>query len=303
MSMSNKDYIAKRLRQIKILPTFPKIVSEILMLIDDPMSSASDLARHMDPSMTGEVLRIANTAYFGTRSFRTITTVERAIAVIGYEHLGYIVFQMPFLDMIQGADTTFDRKLFVTHAIVCGSLAKLIGFHATASVDHNEVFASGILHDVGRIIMYRYFKREWEAVLRLIKERHMPALEAEQEVFSMDHGYVGALLLESWNLPLAIADGVRYHHAPGAAQQNRENAFAMYLANQFAKRINLDADLENFDEFAARHREFWQEASESVDGVVVQDEVTFLASAFDSLKSAEGLIEAAVGNDDTDPVG
>ena len=168
--MNSQEYIVKKLRQIDILPTFPKIVAEILTLIDDPMSSASDLARHMDPSMAGEVLRIANTAYFGTRSFRTITTIERAIAVIGYEHLAYIVLQMPFLGMIQGTDNTFDRKLFITHAITCGILAKLIGSSAASPVDHNEIYISGILHDIGRIIMYRYFKKEWQEMLNLIKD-------------------------------------------------------------------------------------------------------------------------------------
>ena len=299
--MSNQDHVIKRLRQVEVLPTFPKIVSGILMLIDDPMSSASDLARHMDPSMAGEVLRIANTAYFGTRSFRSITTMERAIAVIGYEHLGYVVLQMPFLGMIQGGDTAFDRKLFITHAIVCGSLAKLIGSYATPPVDCNETHVSGILHDIGRIIMYRYFKKEWQEMLIRIREGHMPALEAELVVFSVDHGHVGASLLELWNLPSAIADGVRYHHAPGAARHNRESAFATYLANQFAKRIDLEVDLESFDEFAARHREFWRAATESTDAVTVKDEVKLLSSAYDSLKSAKRLIEITAG-DDAGPV-
>jgi putative nucleotidyltransferase with HDIG domain len=297
--MGNQDYIVKKLRQIEILPTFPKIVSEILTLIDDPMSSASDLASHMDPSMAGEVLRVANTAYFGTRSFRNITTMERAIAVIGYEHLGYVVLQMPFLGLIQGADKTFDRKLFITHAIICGSLAKLIATHAAIPVDQNEVYVSGILHDIGRIIMYRYFKKEWQEMLTLIKEEHMPAVEAERAIFSVDHGHVGASLLELWNLPSTIADGVRYHHAPDATQENRESAFATHLANQLAKKIDIDTDLENFDDFAARHRDFCQAANESTDAVTIHDEIKFLSLAYDSLRSAKGLIEVTAGDDDT----
>ena len=225
--------------------------------------------------------------------------MERAVAVIGYEHLGYIVLQMPFLGMIQGADKTFDRKLFITHAIVCGSLAKLIGAHATTPVDENETYVSGILHDIGRIIMYRYFKKEWQEMLTLIKEEHMPALEAEHTVFSVDHGQVGASLLELWNLPSAIADGVRYHHAPDAAPQNRESAFATHLANQFAKRIDIDVDLENFDDFAARHREFCQTVNESTDAIALHDEIRFLSSVYDSLKAAKGLIEVTAGDDDT----
>jgi len=301
--MGNQDYIVKKLRHIEILPTFPKIVSEILTLINDPMSSASDLARHMDPSMAGEVLRVANTAYFGTRNFRSITTMERAIAVIGYEHLGYVVLQMPFLALVQGPDTTFDRKLFITHAIVCGSLAKLIGSHATVAVDHNEIYISGILHDIGRIILYRYFKKEWQEMLLLIRERHMPAVEAERAIFSVDHGYVGASLLELWNLPSAICDGVRYHHTPGAAPQNRESAFATCLANQFAKRINMDTDLECFDDFATRHRDFCEAVNGSTDAITVHDEVRFLSLAYDSLKNAQGLIEVTAGDHDTGSCG
>jgi HD-like signal output (HDOD) protein len=263
------------------------------------MSSASDLARHMDPSMAGEVLRIANTAYFGTRSFRTITTIERGIAVIGYEHLAYIVLQMPFLGMIQGTDNTFDRKLFITHAITSGILAKVIGSGVTGSVDHNEIYISGILHDVGRIIMYRYFKKEWQEMLNLIKAKHMPALEAENVVFGVDHGHVGASLLELWNLPSAILDGVRYHHLPDKATQNKESAFATWLANQFSKRIDLYTDLESFDDFAARHREFCQIIKDCNGGLTVHDEVKFLSAAYDSLKNAKGLIEVTTGNDDT----
>ncbi len=297
--MIRQEQILKKLHQIDILPTFPKIVGEILMLIDDPMSSASDLASHMDPSMTGEVLRIANTAYFGTRSFRTITTIERAIAVIGYEHLAYIILQMPFLGMIQGNDQVFDRKLFITHAITCGIVAKLIGSSASVPVDHNEIYISGILHDVGRIIMYRYFKREWQEMLTLIREKHMPAVEAEQTVFSADHGHVGASLLELWNLPSTIIEGVRYHHLPGEAPTNRESAFATYFANQFSKRIDLERDLGSFNDFAAKHREFLQSMIDEIALLTINDEVRFLSAAYDSLKNTIGLIEVTAGDDDT----
>jgi len=296
----DRDYIVKKLRRIKILPTFPKIVTEILMLINDPMSSASDLAHQMDPSMASEVLRIANTAYFGTRNFRSIKTVERAIAVIGYEHLGAVVLQMPFLAMIQGTDTAFDRKLFISHAIICGSLAKLIGSHANGHADDNEIYVSGILHDIGRIVIYRYFKKEWQEMLQLIKQGQVSVIEAEQTVLSVDHGQVGASLLELWNLPPMIYDGVRYHHAPDAARQNREGAFATHLANQFAKRIDMNADLQDFDHFAARHREFCSTISDSDGAVTVHDEDRFLSLAYESLKGAKGLIEVTAGDDDTD---
>ena len=298
--MVTQEQIRKKLKQIDILPTFPKIVTGILALIDDPMSSASDLARHMDPSMTGEILRIANTAYFGTRSYRTIQTIERAIAVIGYEHLAYVVLQMPFLGLLNRSDNTFDRDRFITHAVVTGILAKSIGFNASSPVDHNEIYISGILHDVGKIIMYRYFKREWEEMNGLIERKRVPALDAEMEVFSAHHSDIGATLLGIWNLPPAIVNGVKYHHAPDAAPENRESAIATSLADQFAKMIDLEIDLVSFDDFAARHRDFCRVIAESACTPTAKDEIKFLSSAFDSLKSAKRLIDVTTGEEDAD---
>ena len=59
------NYILQKLTEIDMLPTFPDIAGEMVGLIEDPKTSASDLAQRMDPSMVGEVLRIANTALCG----------------------------------------------------------------------------------------------------------------------------------------------------------------------------------------------------------------------------------------------
>ncbi|HNT68437.1 MAG TPA: HDOD domain-containing protein, partial [Syntrophorhabdaceae bacterium] len=72
------DRILHKLKEVNMLPTFPATVGTVMGLIQDPMSSAADLAKGMDPSMVSEVLRIANTAYFGTRNFRNITSIEHA---------------------------------------------------------------------------------------------------------------------------------------------------------------------------------------------------------------------------------
>ena len=122
MNEETKD----RIKKIDFLPTFPHIVGELMEVIEDPMSSASDLARHMDPSMVSEVLRVANSAYFGTNSHRKIATIERAVAVIGYSALSSIVLQIPFLSMIKGRDNSFDRRHFVRHSISCGTLGRAI---------------------------------------------------------------------------------------------------------------------------------------------------------------------------------
>jgi HD-like signal output (HDOD) protein len=289
----DQDYILQKVKGIAILPTFPGLVAEIVSMIDDPMSSASDVARHMDPSMSSEVLRIANTAYFGTNSFRNIVTVERAIAVIGYEHLTSIILQMPFLSVLQGRDGDFNRDAFIKHAIVSGVLARAISHHAYHQ-EHNEAYISGILHDIGKIVVLQHFKDEWRQIDLLMKSHAMARDEAERQVLGLDHGMIGGLLLDIWNIPSVIADGVRFHHAPESSTACQGTATATALGNEFAKRIDLETDLEEFDDFLVRHRDLSNCLKENGFEVSASVELRFLSTIYDSLKSAKLFFEHAI---------
>lgn len=288
----DQNHILQKVKRIAILPTFPSLVADIISLIDDPMSSASDIARHMDPSMTSEVLRIANTAYFGTNSFRKIATVERAIAVIGYEHLTSIILQMPFLSLLKGKDAEFDKESFVKHAIVTGVLARTISHH-TRHHEPNEAYISGNLHDIGKIVVYQHFKEESKEIDLLVASG-LARDEAERRLLGMDHGMIAGLLLDVWNIPSVIADGVRFHHHPQSSTFNCETVTATALGNEFAKRIDLDADLEEFDDFLTRHRDLSNCLKENELELSASAELRFFSSIYDSLKSARLFFEHAI---------
>jgi HD-like signal output (HDOD) protein len=292
----DNDYINNKLKKIELLPTFPNIVGEVLSIIEDPMSSASDLAKHMDPSMVGEILRIANSAYFGTRNFRNIATIEHAIAVIGYKQLSHIILQMPFVSMLNGDDKGFDRNKFIKHSIVCAALSDAISSAASLG-NPNETYISGIMHDIGVIIIYRYFKDQWDSINALILDEQMLRLDAEKEELSVDHGYIGATLLEMWNIPKAITDSVMFHHNPEMAEENIDNVAATFLGNLFSNQINFKSDLVNFVDFMVVHRDFIEHIARFRQNLSSNDEMRIFRKIYDALKGVDNYIEGVIGKD------
>ncbi|MCX5807249.1 MAG: HDOD domain-containing protein [Proteobacteria bacterium] len=292
----DNDYILNKLRRIELLPTFPNIVREVLGIIEDPMSSASDLARHLDPSMVGEILRIANSAYFGTRNFRNIATIEHAIAVIGYKQLSHIILQMPFISMIGGDDKGFDRNKFIRHSIICGAITDGIS-SVTFLGNPNEAYISGVMHDIGVIILYRYFKEQWDSILTLISDKKLSRLEAEKEVLSVNHGYVGAKLLEMWNIPKPITDSVMFHHNPEESEENMENVAVTFLGNIFSKKIDFKNDLISFADFMAIHRDFIEQITRFRQNISSNYEIRIFRKIYDALKNVNNYIEEVVGKD------
>ena len=287
------NYIVERLKGIKLLPTFPNIVAEVLRIIDDPMSSASDLAKHLDPSMVGEILRIANSAYFGTRNFRSISTIEHAIAVVGYERLSYIILQMPFISMVKGDDNVFDKNEFIKHSILCGAVSNAISL-ATTFGNPNEVYLSGMMHDIGVIVIYRYFEEEWNRINTLIRDEHISRLEAEYEVFSEDHGYIGAELLDIWNVPKPITDSVRFHHSPEKAEENSEDVAVTFLGNALTRQIDHH-ELGSFTGFMANHKNFAERLAEYKQVPSPGDEIRMFEKIYNAAKSANSYVEGVLG--------
>ncbi len=292
----DQNSILQKVEGIKILPTFPSLVADIVSLIDDPKSSASDVARHLDPSMSSEVLRIANTAYFGTNNFRKVVTLERAIAVIGYQHLTSVILQMPFLSLLEGEPGGFRNEGFVEHAMISGIIAKAMSQHLNPQ-GCNEAYISGSLHDMGKIVIHQHFPEEVREIELLTKSGSVARDEAERQVLGMDHGMIGGLLLDQWNIPLAIADGVRYHHSRESTTPHIEIVTATALASEFAKRISLDVDLGEFDDFLVKHRGLSSCLKETELELSASAELHFFSRIYDSLKSVKAFLEHTTRED------
>jgi len=77
--------LKRAIRRINDLPTLPRTVLRITELINNPRSSASDLAAVItdDQVLTARLLKLVNSAFYGFP--QQISTVTRAIILIGFD--------------------------------------------------------------------------------------------------------------------------------------------------------------------------------------------------------------------------
>jgi len=66
------------------LPPFPAVIQRVLQLVEDPKSSAQEMVDviQYDQSITANVLRVCNSAYFGLR--HPVHSLREAVAMIGF---------------------------------------------------------------------------------------------------------------------------------------------------------------------------------------------------------------------------
>ncbi|MCX8111061.1 MAG: HDOD domain-containing protein, partial [Syntrophorhabdaceae bacterium] len=233
--------------------------------------------------MVGEILRVAGSAFFSRTGARKITSIEHAITLIGYEHLTHIILQMPFLTLAKKDYKSLDLDGFLKHSILCGVIGKDIS-SASLIGNPNEVYIASITHDVGMIIIYRFFHEEWEAIVSLVNEKGISRLDAEREIFSFDHGALGAMLLDIWDIPKSITDGVRHHHCPELADENRENAICVYLSNILSKEVIFNCGSDSFVSFMLSNKSFVEKINQFRIPLSSKEEIELFNMLYSSMK-------------------
>lgn len=204
--------------RVKDIPSLPQMVLQTLKKLDDPKSSAADVADRLsrDEGLVLRVLKLANSAYYGMP--RRVSSVTEAISYLGYRTVKSIVLAASVFQHMDRPLTGYalDRGDLWHHSLAVAASARHIAgkIPGRKTVDPEEAYIAGMLHDIGKIVLNDYIRFGYGLIVKMVEDQQLPFMEAEREVLGFDHAEVGAQLIEQWQLPQAFVSVARYHHEP-----------------------------------------------------------------------------------------
>jgi HD-like signal output (HDOD) protein len=205
-------------------------------LVDSPRTSARSLARLIegDQVLTAKILKLANSAYYGFQ--RQIATVPLAVIVVGFEAVKDMGLSVSVVDAFPGGVDTphFDLSRFWEHAISVGVGSQMLARRYCP--EHlSESFASGLMHDLGKVVLNHYLHEDFVEILERVHDDDMDLLEAESVVLDATHDRIGGWLAEKWCMPYPIVKAIEYHHHPFLADKFQLLAALVKLADYFSR--------------------------------------------------------------------
>jgi len=232
------------------LPPIPHIADQVLKLTSDPDCSVSELQNVIctDQSLAAQILKIANSAMFG--SMKEVRTLPQAIATLGLTYVKSAVIASIAKDLYMKSSMGFYKVIIWEHSLVSalagGAFAKILLFPS-----HDEVFLGGLLHDIGKSVLDLKYPVQYEKIIRSYYAGEISECsQAELDAFGCDHSMVAEALLHSWNLPNELIQCVRWHHSPAnaepecvalAAYVSLGNIFALEMGKGIQRPHSFDA--------------------------------------------------------------
>jgi len=241
---SKADTYLKRIRiYIARMPSLSTTVTKVLETCNNPKASPNDLNRviSLDPVLTGQVLRLINSAYYGLPN--PITSLTRAIIMLGLNTVKNLALSFAILETMSAKGTfrVFSINDFWAHSLCVAVAARHLAMVKGVSVSGREdFFIAGLLHDLGKIPLNKQFPDEYRRVLDESYSAQRPLQDLERELLGIDHCSVGELIAQKWQLGANLIESLGYHHQPdGVSQTNRLFVTLVALANSYANLLKI----------------------------------------------------------------
>ena len=228
MSQPNLKQIMSKIRSF---PNMPATGAKMLKMLEDPETSVNeieDVLRH-DPGLTGNVLKLANSAYFGIPS--KIGSLKQAVILLGLKRLIQIVVATCVSAVMDRSVPGYDLPPgdLWRHSIAVSIAAEAL-VKDKKITGAEDVFTPALLHDAGKLVLGAFVKEELEAI-ESIATKGVPFVVAENMILGTDHAEIGAQILAHWNLPSDVINAVRWHHDPDSPEACDTQMDVVYLSN------------------------------------------------------------------------
>jgi len=207
--------IENKFLQDKItLPSLPEMALHIQKELAEENLGVSKLSSIVqeDPVITARIINVANSPIFGRKN---ITSIKKAITIIGLDAIQAIVISAVLRDLFKPESALIKKTMarYYEHSMRIGIISYVLAKGMTG-YNRDHAFLAGLLHDIGVI------------PLLVVADRHA---ELSHQAGDLDvvieelKGKVGSMLLKNWGFDEDLCNAAA--HAYDWQWQSTENSF------------------------------------------------------------------------------
>ncbi len=213
----------------------PHIAAQVVQKLGNPDSTPREINELIskDQSLAARVLKIANSPFYGAS--RCVSSIKEAVIFMGFDTVSSLIMSSVIKDMASTAGeagaSLWEHSICV--AVGARHIGGVLGYQRL-----EEVFLAGLMHDIGKSVMFMQVPEMIRQVVLLVNEGKS-VLDAERELLGFTHPQVGQVLAQNWQFPLAMVDVAANHHEPDRAGKARELTYIVSVADSLCHKLGI----------------------------------------------------------------
>ena len=199
------DYLLRRMRFKSDFPALATSITRIQALSGSESESLHTLCDEIlkDVALTQKLLRVVNTTHYRRASTDPISTVSRAVSLIGLAGVRNLALSLMLLEHMEDKVHAQQLKVEFLRTVMAGTLASELSHQ---SRDAEEAFLGALFRNLGRLLVAFYLPEDAEQIRALTTvsdEQPEPLSDAQAsaKVLGVSHEQLAGHIGQSWGLP------------------------------------------------------------------------------------------------------
>ncbi|MCG7873368.1 MAG: HDOD domain-containing protein [Candidatus Thiodiazotropha lotti] len=203
------DFLLRRMKRKSDFPALSQSVRSINAMSDVSDRSVNQMAGVIvkDFALTNKILKVVNSAYYGRFSGH-IGTVSRAVVVLGTQAIRSLAASLIFFDHIENKQQADYLRELVSSALFRATLAQNVADEIDQQ-EAEEYFLTGLLSDLGKVLVAFYLPEESKEVERLIEVEKKEPVSVQHTVLGVSFETIGIEIAKQWNFPKPLTDSLK----------------------------------------------------------------------------------------------
>ncbi|MFG6462847.1 HDOD domain-containing protein [Roseateles sp. DXS20W] len=206
------DFLLRRMRHKSDFPALSDAIQRIQRLTQSENESLASLSNEIlkDVALTQKLLRLVNTAAYRHTGGGGISTVSRAVALIGFAGIRNLALSLVLLERMENKGHAQRLREDFLRSLMAASVAREL---CLSEREAEEAFLGAMLHHLGRTLTEFYFPEEADAVRRLVSPADdglaLSEAAASAQVLGMSYEALGLGVARQWGLPESLQRAMR----------------------------------------------------------------------------------------------
>lgn len=209
-SADTLEFLLRRMRHKTDFPALSDSVSAINRLTSSDRESVNKLSNTIlkDYGLTNKILRLVNSVHYRPAGGGTISTVSRAVIVLGFDALRNIALTVLLFEHLQDKAGARELKESFLRANLAGTLARDASRQFMGQ-EAEEAYVCALFHSLGQMLAQFYFPEEVVEIRKVMLQRGCSEEIAAQQVLGLPFSELGIGIAKQWGFPQSIVHSLR----------------------------------------------------------------------------------------------
>lgn len=232
------------IREDKHLPALGSAVAQVVRMASSGDEAVGELARFIlsDVALTQKILRLANTATCRGSTTTPVTTISRAIFLLGFDMIITSATAMLLVERLSDRRHASLVRKELAESLYASAIARLLSRRAFFK-DAEEAAVAALFTNVGRILVASHDHISYQEIATLQEKQKLSASQSALHVIGCSFDALAATVLREWQIPESTI-GAALASIPGKPRPVRTRQDWLQQAVQFSTEVSSISALE-----------------------------------------------------------